>query len=126
MKANPVPMAEILAWLARTHPALHQTAEAERDWLWLTADLRGEQNKAIRESIKQAGFRFARHGHDLPSGKLAHWAHSCTRPIGFKRKPGKSNQAATPSKQSQAQRPDPLTEASWEDDGLEQLAAAFV
>jgi hypothetical protein len=128
MKA--IPMTEVLAWLKEHHPALHHTAEQDRDWLWLTADLRGDQNKAVRDSINhEGGFRFAKRGHTLPSGRVAFWGHSCSHPIGFKRKGGGSPSGEPKGKargSSSAKRPDPLAAAPQEDERLEDLAAAFV
>lgn len=124
MKHEPIPTADVLAWLQNTHPALHQTAAVERAWVWLTADLRGDHNKPARESIKQFGFRFAKRGHTLPDGQIAFWAHSCSAPIGFKRK-GKAQPKTSGSSQP-AQRPDPLAHEQQEDDhSLEELAAVF-
>jgi len=79
-----IPMTEVLAWLQANHPALHAASEIERDWLWLSCDLRGDHNKAVRDSIGEYGFRFAKRGHTLPSGKVSFWSHSCLRPIPFK------------------------------------------
>ena len=125
-------MTEVLAWLQQHHPQLQRTAEPDRDWLWITADLRGDDNKPARESIKANGFRFARRGHTLPSGRVAFWAHSCTHPIGFKRggngkgtaKAGRRTESRTATP---AQRPDPLAAspvAAGKD--LDELVAAFV
>lgn len=90
-KHAPMPQSEVLAWLHEHHPQLHADAELERDWCWLSTDLRGDHNKATREAIKQFGFRFAKRGHPLPSGKEGRWGHSCTKPIPFHRKSGASN-----------------------------------
>jgi hypothetical protein len=79
-----IPMTEVLAWLQVNHPTLHAASEIERDWLWISCDLRGDHNKAVRDSIGEYGFRFCKHGHTLPSGKVSFWSHSCLRPIPFK------------------------------------------
>lgn len=133
MKA--IPMSEVLAWLAEHHPHLHQTVEQDRDWLWITADLKGDHNKPVRDSINhEGGFRFAKRGHTLPSGRVAFWAHSCSRPIGFKRKGGHAGKTSPSAKGAPAangpavaRRPDPLAapQAAARND-LEDLAAAFV
>lgn len=82
-----IPQTAVLEWLQANHPALHLAAEIDRDWIWLVVDLRGEDKKAIRESIKEFGFIFARRGgHTLPSGKVGTWGHSCSRPMPFKRR----------------------------------------
>ena len=84
MKHPKIPQTEVLEWLAENHPALHQCAEIERDWVWLAVDLRGDHNKPTREAIKEYGFIFSRKGgHLLPSGKLGMWGHSCERPTRF-------------------------------------------
>ena len=70
--------------------------EQDRSWLGLTGGLRGDENKAFRDAIKSIGFRFAKQDHTLPSGKVARWGHSCTRPLPnkFKGKGGKQPKAA--------------------------------
>lgn len=79
---------DALEWLQENHPPLHEVAELDREWIWLPVDLRGAENKAIRESIgrKGAGFRFAPNGHPLPSGKIGTWGHSCEHPTPNKRR----------------------------------------
>jgi len=94
-----IPMTEVLAWLQANHPDLHTAAEIERDWLWLCSDLRGDHNKATRDSIGEYGFRFAKKGHTLPSGKVSFWGHSCQKPIPFKHR-GKSSTKQTETKDS--------------------------
>lgn len=74
-------MDEVMDWLAKNYPQLD--AEIDRSWVWITADLRGEQNREIREDLKDFGFRFAKRGHALPSGDMGTWGHSCQRPIRF-------------------------------------------
>lgn len=81
-----LPQQDMLAWLAQNHPDLLKTVEPDRDWLWVSADLR--KDKATRESLKQLGFRFARKGHTTPSGKVAFWGHCCKRPTPFKKNSG--------------------------------------
>ena len=85
-KPPPIPQTQVLDWLQTNHPNLHTTAEIEKAWVWITENLQGTHNQPVRESIKAYGFRFAKRGHTLPSGKLAHWAHSCTAPLPFYRK----------------------------------------
>jgi len=94
-----LPMIEVLAWLHANHRELHAAAEVERDWLWLCCDLRGDHNKNVRDSLCEFGFRFAKHGHTLPSGQVSFWSHSCTKPIPFKRR-GKSASKQTATKTS--------------------------
>lgn len=92
-----IPMSEVMTWLNTTQPALHSDAHVDRDWVWITTDLRGDDNKERREAIKEFGFRFAMRGHDLPNGKTAFWGHSCNRPTRFKRhgKGAKPNDTTT-------------------------------
>ena len=90
-------MTEVLAWLHANHPTLHATAEPERDWLWLGCDLRGDHHQAVRDSISEYGFRFAKRGHTLPSGTVSFWSHSCTRPIPFKRRGQSTNHSTSSS-----------------------------
>jgi len=96
---------DVLAWLAEHHPALHSVAELDRSWVWLAVDLRGDHNKPVRESIKEAGFRFAKRGHALPSGKQGSWAHHCQKPIPFhrKRKASGQDQTETTGKEASAE-----------------------
>lgn len=89
-KRERIPQTDVLAWLQETHPSLHELAEIERKWVWIAVNLKGDEFKPIRESIKEYGFIFSkRGGHALPSGKLGMWAHACERPMGFKRLGGK-------------------------------------
>ncbi len=85
-KRPSISQTQVLDWLQTNHPNLHTTAEIEKAWVWITENLQGAHNQPVRESIKAYGFRFAKRGHTLPSGKLAHWAHSCTAPLPFYRK----------------------------------------
>lgn len=105
MRRERIPQPEVLAWLHQNHPDLHQGAELDRAWVWLTvASLKDKLE--VRQSLKDYGFiiskaTFKGGGHPLPNGKLGTWGHSCDRPIGFKRR-GKS--AARPASNS----PDPV------------------
>jgi hypothetical protein len=84
---EPIPQPTVLGWLNEHHPQLVADAEIDRAWVWLKADLRGEQNKPIREGLKKYGFIFSRRGgHPLPSGGLGTWGHSCLKPMPFKRR----------------------------------------
>ena len=93
---SPHSQTEVLAWLLANYPALHAAVEIERDWLWLSYDLRGAHQQAVRDALVAFGFRYAKRGHLLPSGKLSFWGHSCTRPIPFQRR-GKTNKAGPPT-----------------------------
>ena len=113
-----IPMTEVLAWLQTNHPALHAAAAVERDWLWLCCDLRGDHNQAVRDSIGEYGFRFARSGHTLPGGQVSFWSHSCTRPIPFKHR-GKSANKPTTTK------PSGDTDGPFSSDELAEASALF-
>lgn len=122
MKHEKMPASEVLDWLQTEHPELHVNAEVDRSWVWLICDLRGDQNKPVRESLKANGFRFAKRGHALPSGRTAMWGHSCDRPTRFKgggKARGKSRSHNQP--QQSSRRADPLAD----DLDLNELAAAF-
>jgi len=113
-----LPMSEVLAWLHANHPELHAAAVAERDWLWLCCDLRGDHLQAVRDSIGEYGFKFAKRGHSLPSGQVSYWSHSCTKPIPFKRR-GNSAHPPTTTKTSGADA------APFSSDELAEASALF-
>jgi hypothetical protein len=113
-----IPMTEVLAWLQANHPALHAAATIERDWLWLCCDLRGDHNKAVRDSIGEYGFRFAKRGHSLPDGQVSYWSHSCLKPIPFKRR-GNSGTKPTTTK------PSGDNDAPFSSDELAEASALF-
>ncbi len=73
-----VSQTEVLAWLHQNYSELHARARIDRAWVWLKADLQGEQNKPIREELKQFGFVFA--------FQKKEWAHHCNAPIPFYKK----------------------------------------
>jgi hypothetical protein len=106
-------VADVLAWLQTNHPTLHDQAEVERAWVWLPVDLR--KDPETRQAIKDFGFRFARRGHLLPSGKIGTWGHSCTHPMPFKR----SNKPAQ-------SRPSPASEPAADPYQLDAEITAFL
>jgi hypothetical protein len=123
-------IAAVLDVLLKQHPELHKTAEVERHWVWLTANLKDAQYAATREAIgrRGIGFIYSPRPHKLPSGKIAHWAHHCEHPIAFWRK-GKSGvvQAVRPKNNDNNQttpnnRPDPLAVDRETDDFLSAFA----
>ena len=101
-----IPVQEVLDWLLQTHPTLHNEAELDRNWVWLPTDLRGDELKPIRESIKEFGFLFAERGHTLPSGAIGTWAHACEVPMRFKRK--SSSHSIGKREENDTKRADPL------------------
>ena len=101
---------EVLDWIKKFLPELVPLAEADRHWIWLAADLRGDDKKLTRDLLKEFGFQFKLKGeHSLPSGRMARWAHHCEHPIG-KRPSGSGNgggrPAPTPRNEEPLQRPD--------------------
>ena len=134
-----IPMEEVMAWLSANHPGI--MAEPDRAWLWLIADLRGDQHKATRDSLKAYGFKFAAGGHKLPSGQVSHWAHSCDRPKAFTRKgrghangnampkSNGSRKARRPQSSDDAQRVDPMEytpqQPTMDEQTMAEIAAAF-
>lgn len=139
MKSNPkrvpIPMDEVIAWLAANHPNIK--AEPDRAWCWIVTDLRGDQHKATRDSLKAYGFRFAAAGHKL-GGNVSYWGHSCDRPKAFKRKGNgaapkgnaKGNGSFKARRQSDtAQRVDPMEYTpqpqTLDEQTMADIAAAF-
>lgn len=104
MKTPPIikPIAQVLAELDAAYPLLALNAEIDRNWVWLSADLRGEHNKATREAIgrRGIGFQFAPNGHALPSGNIGTWAHHAEHPTRFKRKGKHPSTDGQPSTQN--------------------------
>lgn len=112
MARGKISQVEVLTWLKENHPALHEQAEIDREWVWITGDsLRPAHKKsssgehcqcdecapikAMRDSVNEYGFVFSRRGHTCPSGKQAWWGHACLKPLPFKRRgDGKSKSSA--------------------------------
>jgi hypothetical protein len=109
-KREKLPVQTVLEWLQEHYPQLHEVAELDRNWVWLPVDLRGDEWKEVREALKEFGFRFAKRGHVLPSGNTGTWAHSCDKPIAFKRKGNgnKSKRKNESESDDDTQRADPL------------------
>jgi hypothetical protein len=94
MPRNPMPMEDVVLWLASEYPTLEW--EADRDWIWITTDLAPVHRKCecgectrraeIRKDISEIGFIFAPAGHELESGEVGYWSHSCETPTRFKRR----------------------------------------
>lgn len=97
MSKNIIPQTEVLAWLAEHHPEIHATCEIERDWVWITANLK--DLPAVRESIKPYGFRYCHKGHALPCGKVGKWAHHCEKPVGYRKGKGGGKKSSEQSEQ---------------------------
>ena len=98
-----MPMSEVLLWLADHQPALE--VEVEKDWFWVVTDLAPLhkkcecapclEHKAVRDSIKGIGFRFAFGPHPLASGKTSRWSHSCNHPTHHFKRKGKLGEDTT-------------------------------
>ena len=70
---------------------LHIQVEPDRSWLWVVSpetapvhQIKGGckceaclERAAIREKLKEIGFRFAFSPHQLKSGAFSRWAHNC-------------------------------------------------
>lgn len=56
-------------------------------------DFRGGENKPIWDALKDYGFRFAKRGHDLASGKVGTRGHSCLKPTPIKREKWQTQKA---------------------------------
>lgn len=78
--------------IAAKSPQLHRHLVPERNWLWYTGpSLQGEDNAALREILKDAGFIWAKGGHELvdeESGAAfeGSWGHCCGHPQKFRRR----------------------------------------
>ena len=132
MKHQTHSQTEVLQWLHENHPQLHLVAELERSWLWISADLSGDHNKATRESLKAYGFAYKRNGvHILPSGKGGNWSNSCEAPTRFLKRGGhgggkrnynhESPDSPLQNEKISALRADPLADPM----ALDDIAAAF-
>jgi hypothetical protein len=100
-----IPQTEVLAWLHEKHPDLHATCEIDRDWVWITENLK--ERPEVRESIKPYGFRFCAKGHPLPCGKTGTWAHHCEHPTGNYRK-GKGKKPTDNNKETEQLTPEEM------------------
>lgn len=82
-----------MAEVKKRLPSLAPHCVMDRAWIWVCGiDLRGDDNKPTRETLKEIGFRFAREPHLMPDGQtVGHWAHSCERPMFRRRERHKSN-----------------------------------
>lgn len=90
---TPASVGEVLDWLTEHHPQLAASAERDRQWLWITANLSGPVHEAVRADIKAIGFRFAKRGHPLPSGATGTWAHHGERPLPYRRRTPRTDPA---------------------------------
>ena len=84
---------EVMKRVSQETPALVQHMFLDGEWVWYCGpSLAGADNKALRESLKEIGFRFCFKGHPMkgPDGQVTNvkgsWGHSCAKPMGFRRK----------------------------------------
>jgi len=77
---------DALGWLQKTHPELALKTEFDRHWLWLIGDFSDQRFEGLRASLRGFGFRFAPRGHNMPSGRVAHWGHNCGVPTRMRQK----------------------------------------
>lgn len=122
MTREPVPQVAVLTWAEENVPQLEMVPE--RQWLWCVTNLQGEANKAARETIKAAGFKFAKKGHTLPDGRIAYWAHSCDAPRKFIKKGSKSPRTSPLSPQTSAEQGTTYDNTAW--DAVRREAMAFL
>jgi hypothetical protein len=106
-----IPPKTVLEWLNKNHPELVPDAALDRNWIWLTTNLKGDDKKPVRESLKQNGWRFAFKPHKMADGREARWANNC----GFfkpfrKRKPSSHASASEASHRTEPE--DDLAEAA--------------
>ena len=125
MKGKPISQSEVLAWLQQNYPKLWSKAEADRAWLWLPVDLRGQEYDATRKALGEFGFRYARKGHLLPSGKVGTWAHHCTRPLPFRRGGGATGRQERKGGSEAGAREDNRAEPLLDGDLLAEIGAAL-
>lgn len=122
-------MQEVLDWLEETYPDLHETAEIDRAWVWLVADLRGDENKPTRLALKENGFIFHCHGgHLLESGAIGTWGNACEHPVKFKFH-GKKQKGERATSQTagdaEPERIDPFSPTETETSDADKEALAF-
>ena len=86
----------------------HIQVESDRSWLWVVSpetapvhQIKGGckceaclERAAIREQLKEIGFRFAFQEHPLPSGKSSRWGHNCGHSIRYRKSKHKGAEKA--------------------------------
>lgn len=101
MKAR-IPIPEVMAQVQARLPALVDHMFLDGEWIWYCGpSLAGEDNKPVREALKEIGFRFCFKGHPMrdaegqPTDVTGSWGHSCERPMPRRRHSHRSNTPAT-------------------------------
>lgn len=86
-----------MASITQRAPALAEHIYEDRDWLWYCGPSL-QKAPAVREMLKQLGFRFAPSGHriSLEGGDVVvgSWGNSCLRPT-FRKRSQPRHQAVT-------------------------------
>lgn len=79
---------QVIAALEEQTTGLLEHMYEDRDWIWYCGPaLTGKANAAIRNVLKNLGFRFSPKGHLMPDGEtIGTWGHSCQRPMFPKRR----------------------------------------
>jgi hypothetical protein len=95
MRRERITQLTVLEWLKTNHYHLFETAAVDREWVWITESLKPPHEKcacddcaklaAVRKSVGEYGFVFARRLHVLPDARLGTWGHACLKPIPFHR-----------------------------------------
>lgn len=91
----------VLNELRTKAPQLLRHIVPDRDWLWYCGpELRGEDNAATREILKDAGFIWAKGGHEVETEDgdvlMGSWGHCCAKPVKFRRR-GEKNESTDDS-----------------------------
>lgn len=78
---------EVMGQIAARLPALTPHMFLDGDWVWYCGpSLAGADNKPVRETLKEIGFRFAINGHRMRDAQgndtaiMGTWGHSCHHP----------------------------------------------
>lgn len=90
----------VLNELRTKAPKLLRHIVPDRDWLWYAGpELRGDDNAATREVLKDAGFIWAKGGHEVETEDgdvlTGSWGHCCGKPVKFRRRGQKSSDEST-------------------------------
>jgi hypothetical protein len=89
---------EVLAQVQAKLPALIPHLYRDGEWLWYCGpSLAGADNKPVRETLKEIGFRFAFSGHRMRNAAgeqtdiIGTWGHSCKHPTPPRRRDSRAS-----------------------------------
>ena len=89
---------EVLAQVQARAPAIIPHLYRDGEWVWYCGpSLAGNDNKPVRETLKEIGFRFAFAGHRMRDGEgnqtdvIGTWGHSCKHPTPPRRRDNRAN-----------------------------------